>query len=263
MTATQTDSSEPPMNVSIQLELGTRLTLQEAWLIYTNPLNNEVGDVRCCQVVPDHEGGLRLGVGHPLSQGGLEAALEGLAKSTFSLSHPSLLAGDGRRMVFYCAPGPRRLHFSSADPALGALSGDSFPQPALLFDVSGRRVRVAALKGRSRPTPETRLYRAPYFNVFADDRVCWGSTPYPRGVNSSEPLEWAEAFFSSSFTHPSSPLPTSRFGGTHAQLWQAAQKEGHFKAVWLSPLVRTPGTKRKKSTPPPPLTLKEWLLEGK
>jgi len=222
------------MALHLDLSLGTALTLSEAWLLYTHP-NGAVQDVRRAAVVHDASGP-RLGVGSALGRRGLEKALEALAPRAFALLHPHILASDGRRMVFYTPPETRSLRFDSGDPALNALDGHTFPQPALVFEVQGKRVRVAALRGKNRPGAGTPLYRAPYFNVFQTTLVCWGNTFTPPGTDPANPLVWRDAFFSSSFTHQSCPLAPAKFGGSHAELWRAAEKQGKFDSKWLRPL---------------------------
>ena len=244
------------MTVHLDLDLGTRAELKEAWLLYTDPTSGELRDVRCCKVVREQSGDLRLGTGHALTKRGLEGALRGLSGGSFSLAHKQVLASDAKRVLFYQSAGPQTLHFQTQDPSLNALSGQSFPQPALIFDVKPGRMRVAAFTGSERPHAGTRLYRAPYFNVFARDEVCWGSTQIPREVLASQPLEWSRAFFSSSFTHAGATLSLSRLKGTHSQMWSTVREAGSFKKTWLRPLTRIQNGKEKS------VTLEEWIGEG-
>jgi len=239
------------MTVHLDLSLGTPLTLREAWLLYTDS-SGGVQDVRRAAVVHD-ESGPRLGVGSALGLRGLEKALESLAPRAFTLLHPQVLASDGRKMLFYTLPEVHNLRFETADPALNTLDGGAFPQPALIFEVQGNRVRVAALRGKGRPCSSTPLYRAPYFNVFQTTQVCWGTTFSPPGADPGDPMVWRDAFFSSSFTHQSCPTAPAKFGGSHAELWRAAREKGKFDSQWLRPLEE-----RSKA-----LTLEGWLKQGK
>ncbi len=246
----------PTMTVHLDLDLGSRAELKEAWLLYTDPASGELRDVRCCKVVGGPGGELRLGTGHALTRRGLEGALRGLSGGSFTLAHRQVLASDAKRVLFYQNAGIQTLHFQTQDPSLNALSGQSFPQPALIFDVRPGRMRVAAFTGSERPSGGTRLYRAPYFNVFARDEVCWGSTQIPREVLASQPLEWSRAFFSSSFTHAGATLSLSRLKGTHSQMWSEASKAGSFKKAWLRPLTRIQNGSERG------VTLEGWIGEG-
>ena len=238
----ETDSSAA--RIEMDLPLGESAPLTEAWLLYQTP-NGGLQDVRRFKVVHDPEGP-RLGVGLALTRSGLEQALESLAPRSFALLPPEVLAYNGHRMVFYVPPGKRSMHFETGDAALRKISGQSFPQPGLIFDVKASSVRITAFKGRTRPTAQTPLFHAPYYNIFDDDGVCWGSTGRP--LQQLDPEGWAAAYFASSFTHASGQAKRSKFPGSHFELWAAAGVAGSFSPKWL---VQHPRA----------LTLEAWLQQ--
>ena len=58
------------------------------------------------------------------------------------------------------------------------------------------------MKGSERPTEETSLFRAPYFNVYADGGICTGNVQLAGGTTAERLRAWNDAFFGSFFTHP-------------------------------------------------------------
>lgn len=79
----------------------------------------------------------------------------------------------GRTVVMWYRPGMKRsLNFSSH---LG-IKGDSFIYtPACLYLVINRNLYIFGLMSNERPTLSTKLYNAPYFNIYSDGRVCLGT----------------------------------------------------------------------------------------
>ena len=52
------------------------------------------------------------------------------------------------------------------------LTGRIFPQPPLVWRVDGGDLKIRALMENKRPTPETKLAVAPFWNLSDDGRVC-------------------------------------------------------------------------------------------
>ena len=99
-------------------------------------------------------------------------------------------------------PKYRTMFFRSTDQGTLALNGKQFPQPPLVWRVSGRELWVRAMHENVRPNSTTKLFVAPYFNVNGEDGLtCQGTmrTPEDFGVEAI-PL-WEQAFFQSEFTH--------------------------------------------------------------
>lgn len=115
---------------------------------------------------------------------------------------PELLYEDPERMVWWVAAEKRRITFRN--DALGApVRSEIVPHPALVFAAGGsQRWAVWALARNRRPDPATRLYRSPYFNVWADGVICTGNVELPPFARRDAIAAWNRAFFDSAFTHP-------------------------------------------------------------
>lgn len=86
---------------------------------------------------------------------------------------------------------------------------------------SGLRVWAVGSKRKSRPKIEEPLFKAPFFNVYADGLVCMGTVGSYGNRNGS--LEnfigyWEEAFWNSSFSHMNTQA--SPVKGNIIQLWE-------------------------------------------
>lgn len=110
-------------------------------------------------------------------------------------------------------------HIAFKCPQIGE-RGEVVPHPSLVFAVGGKGWSVWAVKGTTRPTCKTKLYRAPYFNVSDTGAICQGSTILPSGEASSRIDAWTYAFFGSFFTHPNGAKTVRHPGGAHA-FWQS------------------------------------------
>ena len=76
--------------------------------------------------------------------------------------------------------------------------------PAMLWYADKRNLRVFALATNQRPTEETPLYYAPFFNVYENGSVCMGTVDIQ--IKNSSSLEefistWENYFFNSYLSH--------------------------------------------------------------
>lgn len=101
------------------------------------------------------------------------------------------------------------------------IADGNYPVPPMLWKADRDTLTVYALSGNRRPTLHTPLFRAPFFNIHPDGRVCMGTVNID--INESGCLEdfisqWESYFFNSRFSHTlggSSPVK-----GNIIQLWQ-------------------------------------------
>ena len=101
------------------------------------------------------------------------------------------------------------IFFSTQDETLNKISGKTVQHPRLIFISAYSQIEVWAVKGNTRPTPETELYYAPYFNI-SGSNVCM-----PADYNSTiEGME--KAFFNARFTHEGTGFP---YGNIHTEIW--------------------------------------------
>ena len=99
--------------------------------------------------------------------------------------------------------------------------------PPLLWKASRDVLHVFSLSSNRRPTWESPLFYAPFFNIAVDGKVCMGSV----SVNISEQCsiesfitQWERYFFTSYFTHLLGSV--SPVKGNIVQLWQSLIKKG-------------------------------------
>lgn len=155
---------------------------------------------------------------------------------------PELLYIGANVTAWWRPPAPARVFFECVNdkaPAkhLGKVSAIT-PQPGLVFTLAGDAWHVFAVKGADRPTPATRLYRAPYFNVDEHGYICEGNLSRPASVSAESLARFERAFFDSRFTHTnvrSSKDITTHKGGIYA-LWRDLLR-GQWKSFPEATLV--------------------------
>lgn len=166
--------------------------------------------------VRPHGHGLRLGAGAPATKEAcavLARAL-GAASTLTGFIPPQLLYLGARSLIWWRAPAPATMYFNTAKPfaadqreeksgarLIGKRSGRA-PQPGLVFAVTPSGWHVHAVKGAVRPGPESDLFRAPYFNVWANGGICTGNVRLPDHLSTGALDRYERAFFDSEFTHP-------------------------------------------------------------
>ena len=221
------------MSISVNVQLGHRNTvkLSRAILIYESK-GGEYGsrqDTFASVHGVRHEGAV------PVLEPGSAMTLEALRELSRSLSRTKalellpehVLAVGPETLVWFEPAWPRVMFYECNDPCLQSLSGRTFPQPALLFIATARQLTVLALADDTRPTPDTPLYVAPYWNT-TPTAVCLGTTALPESLSVKDTWAYSSAFFASAFTHGSGVKLYTAWGGSMGELWQHVQEVGHF-----------------------------------
>jgi len=131
----------------------------------------------------------------------------------------SVLYLDGDAMFWWTRPGNRHICFREGALGTGE-RGEVVPHPGLVFAASRRFWKVWAIKGDMRPTPDTELFQAPYFNVYDDGGICQGSASVPDGTTAEKVAAWNDAFFKSFFTHPNVRKKLVKYRGGSCKFWQ-------------------------------------------
>lgn len=110
--------------------------------------------------------------------------------------------------------------------------------PHLVFIASEQNLRVFAVLGNKRPTPETKLYHAPLMNIFSDGRLCFGSAVRPDRITVDSIPEWSAAIFDSRFSHVNHQrtIKGASTSAEHARWWR--NRNGEDKTPKASDLVR-------------------------
>ena len=155
------------------------------------------------------------------------ALSKGVAHSGFLPE--TVLYVDGELLLWWVPPAERHIVFRA--PELGAPErGEVVPHPGLVFAASSSVWKVWAVKGKHRPTLQTALFRAPYFNVYEDGDICRGNVRVPDGTTAEKIDSWNAAFFSSFFTHPNSNGKLVRYRGGSYAFWRD-MLDGKFTKV--------------------------------
>jgi PRTRC genetic system protein B len=99
--------------------------------------------------------------------------------------------------------------------------------PAMLWKASAEHLSVYALKGKMKPTENTKLCHAPYLNVYSSAQVCMGTVQINSGKTTC--LEefvttWERYFFDSNFSHSISGNNSTRSNTT--DLWRSLAGTG-------------------------------------
>lgn len=81
---------------------------------------------------------------------------------------------DGILIIWYRPAEKKAINFSRQ---LGIKGSSTVTIPACLYMIKGREMYVYALESNARPTVKTKLFNAPFFNVYEDGRICLGTAP--------------------------------------------------------------------------------------
>jgi len=149
-----------------------------------------------------------LGPGTPATTAGLREMMWTLAPETRPQPEfipESVLCQGPSYLVWWVKPSHRNLWFKCKELG-GGVSG-KVSLPGLVFVVMAGKWFVFAVKGKTRPTPETVLYRSPFLNVWAGGEICTGTAVIPDGAQASMTAAWEDAFFHSRFSHTNVHAP--------------------------------------------------------
>ncbi|WP_202390763.1 PRTRC system protein B [Flavobacterium sp. Sd200] len=138
--------------------------------------------------------------------------------------------------VWYTKAGKRKLYFTES---LGLKSGVAHVPP-MLWVADRRTLSVYALHANRKPTAESLLCHAPFFNVYQDGSVCMGTVPVR--IRESASLEefmssWEHYFFNSYFSHLAGFNPVKE---NVVLLWKGLLEQGgKFPTDMLQPTNTT------------------------
>ena len=152
----------------------------------------------------------------------------------------NVLARAPDLLAWWTRPRCRVMFFGGGSAEAGELNGRMYPHPALVFKIWGRELFVRALAADVRPSAETRLLTAPYWNTDSRGCVCQGSMRVPEEVSAAAISGWEGAYFSSEFTHPSGAVCLTSHPGGFVGLWFGlADSKGPFPAEFLTDAKQT------------------------
>ncbi len=104
------------------------------------------------------------------------------------------------KAIWFTKAGQRKLYFADK---LGIPDGTA-NVPPLLWKADRETLNIFALSSNKRPVPNTRLYYAPFFNIYESGGVCMGTVDV--SIKQTACLEefttsWESYFFDSYFSH--------------------------------------------------------------
>lgn len=144
--------------------------------------------------------------GAPLTEGDFKDLIAGLKpqdRPAIEWNDPAILAKGMGRLIWWTPPRKRAMFFQASSQSVVQFSGSaSCPTPGLVFMAGERTLHVFAFMGESAPTKQTKLYQAPFFNVWSNGQVCVGNAKMPAEDQRTDLQAWERFFFGSHFTHP-------------------------------------------------------------
>lgn len=223
------------MNTSfLQGEASAKLTLVKGILLYQSSSNDYLATVH------DVENGALL-PGTPIDRNtisDLTSKLAGQAETGRTMLPARVLYSDASLLMWWCRASRRAIYFKSGKEELDALSGKEVAHPPLVFMAQSQRLSVWALAEDERPEASTKLFVAPYFNVYEGGNMCSGNVRLPESLSSaSKNLKaWEEAFFETNFTHSNlGAAKITTFPEGHNALWIKMEEECRQSAHWRFP----------------------------
>lgn len=170
--------------------------------------------------------------GRPLGKKELESTLHSLqARQNRErvVSHfiPEHVFALGEKLMAWWMPSridriwfhPSDRHQEDVD-ALTKISGEKVYHPPLVFIARpGKTVDVYALAKSERPSMDTVLFKAPYWNISDRGGLCVGGAVMPRELGVSRTADYEKGFFASNFAHNNYHSKMTTHPGGHNGLW--------------------------------------------
>ena len=226
------------METQVRIGANRHFVLRNALLIYSDGSGafSTLHEVR-----GEKEGAPYLGPGQSLTTAFLRSLAHGLGvRMAPEILPGNVLARTPDLIAWWSRAQHRCMFFGSGSEDAAKLNGGTYPQPALVFKIWGRELFVRALPTDTRPSAETRLMTAPYWNTDCKACVCQGSMRVPEEVSAQSVAGWEAAFFASEFTHPSGAVRLTSYPGGFVGLWSSiADSNGPFPGEYLTDAKQT------------------------
>lgn len=234
------------MNTGVDMGASQRFMLQHALMIYgagsPSPFASAGGGayVTIHDVEHQDEDPPRLGPARPADLEFLRKLTEGLQANVPPEVLPDYVLCRTPDTIAWWSPRVRRPMFFNEGSELEAVSGKTFPQPALVWKIVGQSIYVQAMAINERPAADTPLFKAPYWNTNNDGRVCLGSMRRPGAVGVDSLRQWEEGYFGSLFTGQNGGGELAK--GGLVKLWaELADTRRQFPVRRLIPAEQTLG----------------------
>ncbi len=174
-----------------------------------------------------------LGEGQPVTKSFLETLSRSLQSELPAAWLPENVLIWSQRLAAWWEPACIRAMFFSPESDGKTLDGKLYPHPALLFAVREAHLSVWSLAGKTRPTPNTQLFQAPYWNTYESGEVCHGSMETPRSVDLERLSQWSDAYFNSRFTHTNLQRSLCRHPEGFLGMWRDLAGRKRFPVEYL------------------------------
>lgn len=213
----------------------TNLNLYAALLLYRSGQNQVFATSH--DLIENANGRPVLGPGKPLRKEALAQFAESVADATAyrGMVPASLLYTAPDIIAWWTPAAKRRIWFKTTEKKIGTKSAEVMHLP-LVFIATSSNWYVFVAGTNARPDANTNLYKAPYFNVYADGGICTGNVDLPGQIGPQSISAYEEAFFGSRFTHTNDDKLTNYKGGAYA-MWAAQLKQPSKKIVNASVLI--------------------------
>jgi PRTRC genetic system protein B len=226
------------MNVHLRIGDNRTFSLKQAVLLYQEGSRAfaTLHEVRCQPNEAPY-----LCAGQSVTTGFLETLAKGLGASMRAeVLQEYVLARTPELIAWWSRAQPRLMFFGDGNAEAKKLNGKTYPHAALVFMIHGRELFVRALAEDCRPTADTRLKNAPYWNTDAHGRVCLGSMRVPEEVSVGSLSGWESAYFANEFTHPSGAVRLTTHSGGFLGLWSnLAGRKRNFPVRFLADSKQT------------------------
>lgn len=225
------------MQIHVSIGENHRFELHDALLVYGDRQRSFVTRHR---VTLHKDAAPTLGPAQPLTMGFLGSLVRSLSGAVRAEVLPeNVLAKSDRMIAWWTPPCCRQMFYENAEGKATKFNGRLFPQPPLVWRVSNLGLKIRSLALNRRPTAETALAVAPYWNLSDDGRVCTGSMRCPENASVSSIPAWERAFYESAFTHANVGRLTRHPGGFEGLWADLADRRRPFPVKTLIQLPQT------------------------
>jgi PRTRC genetic system protein B len=175
-----------------------------------------------------------LAPGEPLTTAFVRALAQGLgAQVKPEIFRENILARTPDLLAWWSRPQCRVMFFGGTDQEARKMNGLLFPHPGLVFKAVGKDLLVRAIATISRPTPETPLKMAPYWNTDSRGLVCAGSMRVPEFSDIASISSWQDGYFQSEFTHAAGAVRLTSHPGGFIGPWKGLADRKRFPFQYL------------------------------
>jgi PRTRC genetic system protein B len=194
----------PETRVDIATDRPPPLELRRAILLYSQGRNDHgFATIHDCAVIAGKPVILAGRAMSPAMSRAIAAKL-GTARMQGGFLPANVLMVDGEHLVWHEPPMMRHLAFKAStqfpERSLGTGAGKA-PTPGTIFVAGPGAWAVFAYKGTQRPTPDTPLFQAPFYNVDKQGSICVGNVKAPNSTTAERITAWNDAFFRTYFAH--------------------------------------------------------------